>query len=43
MSTPEKELEKLNHELRNAIVVIEGIMKKMNKAVQAYEASLKDE
>ena len=37
------DMEKLNHELRNAILVLESILKRMNKAIKEYEKSLKND
>ena len=38
-----EEIEKLNHELRNAVLTLEGILKRLNKAIKDYEAGLKDD
>ena len=37
------EIEKLNHELRNAVLTLEGILKRLNKAIKDYEAGLEDD
>jgi hypothetical protein len=41
--TPEKQLEKLNHELRNKALELEAILRKMNKALKEFEEELSEE
>ena len=43
MTDSKSELEQLNHELRNACLAIEALLKRMNRACKKYEEELKDE
>ena len=42
-SQKEKELQQLNHELRNACLSIEALLKRMKKACKDYEKELTDD